>query len=71
MAEQLTIRGTLVGHAGWVTSIATPLDPNSDTVLTSSRHALGQQNASLAHTRALPHRFCLLQKQRSRNNTLP
>ena len=37
MAEQLTIRGTLVGHAGWVTSIATPLDPNSDTVLTSSR----------------------------------
>ena len=39
MAEQLTIRGTLVGHAGWVTSIATPLDPNSDTVLTSSRQA--------------------------------
>ena len=43
MAEQLTIRGTLVGHAGWVTSIATPLDPNSDTVLTSSRCAIADK----------------------------
>lgn len=37
MAENLALRGTLVGHAGWVTSIATPLDPNSDTVLSASR----------------------------------
>lgn len=29
MGEQLTLRGTLVGHGGWVTSIATtPEDPN-------------------------------------------
>jgi guanine nucleotide-binding protein subunit beta-2-like 1 protein len=37
MAEQLSLRGTLEGHTGWVTSIATPLDPNSDIVLSSSR----------------------------------
>ena len=37
MAETLSLRGELQGHTGWVTSIATPLDPNSDTVLSSSR----------------------------------
>jgi guanine nucleotide-binding protein subunit beta-2-like 1 protein len=37
MAEQLSLRGTLEGHTGWVTSIATPLDPNSDIILSSSR----------------------------------
>jgi guanine nucleotide-binding protein subunit beta-2-like 1 protein len=37
MAEQLTLRGTLKGHSGWVTSIATPLDPASDIILSSSR----------------------------------
>ncbi|EIE27458.1 WD40 repeat-like protein [Coccomyxa subellipsoidea C-169] len=37
MAETLYHRGSLEGHAGWVTSIATPLDPNSDTILSSSR----------------------------------
>ncbi|BDA48746.1 Guanine nucleotide-binding protein subunit beta-like protein [Coccomyxa sp. Obi] len=37
MAETLYHRGTLEGHSGWVTSIATPLDPNSDTILSSSR----------------------------------
>lgn len=37
MAETLYHRGTLEGHTGWVTSIATPLDPNSDTILSSSR----------------------------------
>ena len=31
------LRGELVGHAGWVTSISTPLDPNSDIILSSSR----------------------------------
>jgi guanine nucleotide-binding protein subunit beta-2-like 1 protein len=36
MGEQLTLRGTLVGHNGWVTSIATtPEDP--DMILSSSR----------------------------------
>jgi hypothetical protein len=38
MAEQLSLRGTLEGHSGWVTSIATPLDVNSDIVLSSSRY---------------------------------
>lgn len=37
MAESLSLRGQLEGHSGWVTSIATPLDPNSDTVLSASR----------------------------------
>jgi hypothetical protein len=37
MAETLMLRGELVGHAGWVTSISTPLDPNSDIILSSSR----------------------------------
>lgn len=26
MAEQLVMRGTLVGHSGWVTSLATSLE---------------------------------------------
>jgi len=38
MAETLCLRGTLTGHNGWVTAIATPLDPNSDTILSSSRY---------------------------------
>jgi guanine nucleotide-binding protein subunit beta-2-like 1 protein len=37
MAETLTLRATLKGHAGWVTAIATPLDPASDVLLTASR----------------------------------
>eukprot|EP00884_Botryococcus_braunii_P010581 jgi/Botrbrau1/19524/Bobra.0035s0023.1 len=37
MAEQLSLRGTLEGHSGWVTSIATPLDPNADLIISSSR----------------------------------
>ncbi|PSC67815.1 Receptor of activated kinase C component of 40S small ribosomal subunit [Micractinium conductrix] len=37
MAETLTLRGTLEGHRGWVTSIAAPLDPASETLLSSSR----------------------------------
>lgn len=37
MAETLTHRATLKGHAGWVTAIATPLDPASDVLLTASR----------------------------------
>ncbi|CAK0740963.1 hypothetical protein CVIRNUC_001290 [Coccomyxa viridis] len=37
MAESLVQRGELVGHAGWVTSISTPLDPNSDIILSASR----------------------------------
>eukprot|EP00879_Flechtneria_rotunda_P022767 GHRR01024044.1.p1 GENE.GHRR01024044.1~~GHRR01024044.1.p1 ORF type:complete len:263 (-),score=67.23 GHRR01024044.1:37-825(-) len=37
MAETLTHRGSLRGHTGWVTSIATPLDPNSDIILSASR----------------------------------
>merc|ERR1711934_36607 len=38
MAETLTLRGTLEGHEGWVTAIATPLgQPNSDILLSASR----------------------------------
>ena len=34
--ETLTLRGTLKGHNGWVTAIATPLD-NSGVLVTASR----------------------------------
>jgi hypothetical protein len=37
MTETLNFRGTLKGHNGWVTAIATPLDPKSDIVLSASR----------------------------------
>ena len=37
MAETLSLRGTLEGHSGWVTSIATPLDPHSDLIGSASR----------------------------------
>jgi guanine nucleotide-binding protein subunit beta-2-like 1 protein len=37
MAETLNFRGSLKGHQGWVTAIATPLDPASDIVLSASR----------------------------------
>ncbi len=37
MAETLTLRGTLKGHTNWVTAIATPLDPASNTILSASR----------------------------------
>ena len=38
MAETLTLRGTLEGHEGWVTAIATPMSqPNSDILLSASR----------------------------------
>jgi guanine nucleotide-binding protein subunit beta-2-like 1 protein len=36
MAETLVLRGTLKGHAGWVTAIACPLD-NPDLILSCSR----------------------------------
>jgi len=36
MGEQLTLRGTLFGHGGWITSIATTAeDPNM--ILSASR----------------------------------
>jgi guanine nucleotide-binding protein subunit beta-2-like 1 protein len=37
MAETLALRGELKGHRDWVTSIATPIDPNQDVILSSSR----------------------------------
>jgi guanine nucleotide-binding protein subunit beta-2-like 1 protein len=37
MAETLALRAELKGHQGWVTSIATPLDPNSEIILSASR----------------------------------
>ena len=37
MSETLSYRGALKGHAGWVTSLACPLDPTSNTLLSSSR----------------------------------
>ena len=36
MGEQLTLRGELVGHGGWVTAIATTAE-DQNTVLSSSR----------------------------------
>ena len=50
MAETLTLRGELRGHTGWVTSIAAPLDPNSDTLLSSSRSAAFYMSCFLACT---------------------
>lgn len=41
MGDQLTLRGTLVGHGGWITAIATtPEDPNM--ILSSSRDRVRQ-----------------------------
>jgi hypothetical protein len=37
MAETMTLRATLKAHSGWVTSIATPLDPASNMLLSASR----------------------------------
>eukprot|EP01026_Neomeris_dumetosa_P059565 TRINITY_DN5565_c0_g1_i1.p1 TRINITY_DN5565_c0_g1~~TRINITY_DN5565_c0_g1_i1.p1 ORF type:complete len:319 (-),score=40.56 TRINITY_DN5565_c0_g1_i1:177-1133(-) len=37
MAERLIFRAELVGHQGWVTSIATPIDPTQNILLSSSR----------------------------------
>jgi len=37
MSETIVHRGSLVGHSGQVTAIAVPLDPASDTLLSSSR----------------------------------
>jgi len=37
MAETMTHRADLKGHAGWVTAIATPLDPASNMLLSASR----------------------------------
>jgi guanine nucleotide-binding protein subunit beta-2-like 1 protein len=37
MAESLVLRGTLEGHKGWVTAIACPLAPESDSIVSSSR----------------------------------
>ena len=37
MAETLILRGELKGHEGWVTSIATPLEPSSNQILSASR----------------------------------
>ena len=45
MADSLTLRATLKGHAGWVTSIATPLDPASNMLLSASRCALDGTNS--------------------------
>ena len=36
MGEQLTLRGTLMGHTNWVTSIATPSE-NNEMILSASR----------------------------------
>lgn len=38
MAEQLSFRGVLEGHAGWVTGIATPLNPASNMLVSCSRY---------------------------------
>lgn len=48
MGESLVLRGTLEGHSDWVTSIATPLDPNSETILSGSRSLLFYRKASNA-----------------------
>lgn len=37
MAEQLNLIGTLEGHEGWVTALATPTTEDSNTLLSASR----------------------------------
>lgn len=44
----LTLRGELLGHKGWVTAIAAPLDPTSETLLSSSRSVLCLRAAARA-----------------------
>lgn len=50
MAETLSQAGELRGHSGWVTSIAAPLDPNSDVLLSSSRYVPPQHHLSSSPT---------------------
>ena len=71
MAESLSLRGVLEGHAGWVTSITTPLDPNSDIILSSSRCCIGQCAINSSYslsTCKLPHRRSIASYL---NNTIP
>lgn len=43
MSETLQLRGTLIGHNGWVTQIATnPKDP--DTIISASRGKYASRN---------------------------
>jgi len=37
MSDALSLRGVLKGHNGWVTALATPLDPTSNVLLSASR----------------------------------
>lgn len=41
MGEPLVFKGSLAGHAGWVTAIATSSE-NPDMILTASRGAYGR-----------------------------
>ena len=58
MSEQMTLRGTLQGHAGWVTQIATtPQRP--DMILSASRgkvYAMSSMSVMLAHCQCVM--FC-------------
>lgn len=46
MGEPLTFKGSLAGHAGWVTAIATSSE-NPDMILTASRGEYSRKNAVL------------------------
>lgn len=60
MGEQLTLRGTLTGHGGWVTAIATTSeDPNM--ILSASR-----DKVRILHTPS-----SLLMRSHISNPTLP
>lgn len=37
MSEYLHLKGTLTGHSGWVTSIATTMQDNQDVLISGSR----------------------------------
>ena len=39
MSEYLHLKGTLTGHSGWVTSIATTMQDNQDVLISGSRGA--------------------------------
>uniref|UniRef100_A0A674NRB7 Small ribosomal subunit protein RACK1 n=1 Tax=Takifugu rubripes TaxID=31033 RepID=A0A674NRB7_TAKRU len=58
MTEQMTLRGTLKGHSGWVTQIATtPQYP--DMILSASRGELRQEVISPSSKAEPPQCNCL------------
>ena len=66
MPDSLVFKGTLQGHGGWVTAIATSPE-NPDMILTASRGKF--MFASLDELSSLTNRICNMQSERGLTNT--